>query len=177
MRVLSKLSLFIFLVLFIVFGCKEDPPTPEVETSKNIGVWEVKGDTMIVWERNSVTPLHIKFVYVPSQLYNSDLPGVRFELVDSSITSDDYNDLNIFNTEYQLSVPPSFDMISSNFKGKGFNSSPDSYSYDSVHEVYCENNSSADHLTLEFYNGKDSERKYEFNTEGVGEAIKEIACR
>lgn len=148
-------------------------------SSKLIGVWEVKGDTMIAWQAHEASILTISFVYLaPVRKQRFSEPRVQFTLIDSSITLKEYKDLDIFNIEHRFYIPLSFDLISSKYRSTSFKYSQENLTFKSTHELNCKSESTIDQLTYELYTGNYTQQKfiYTFNTEGLGDAIRQIAC-
>lgn len=168
---------FCFLSSFMIlsFGCKTQPET-EAIPSITIGVWEVTGDNRIIWTPDFETDIHITFEYLATNDFYS-YPRIRIDLTDSSNTISGYENLDIFNMEHQFVIPESFDLLSGK-SNSGFESTSGVFKYYSVHKVNCKKNSSADQLAYEMYTGKYSSDKfsYTFDSEGIGTAIKHLAC-
>lgn len=175
-----KLKTCGFLTLLLAVYSQDSLAQQNSSSSKLIGVWEVKGDSMIIWQAYEESILTIKFIYLPpSSKQRFPKPKVQFALIDSSITSKEYESFDIFNTEHRFLIPSDFDLISTKSRSTSFSFSLENITFKSTHELNCESDSTIDQLTYELYTGNYTKQKfiYTFNTEGLGDAIRQIACK
>lgn len=180
--VLPALKKWCLISLIIILHCKLSfaQQTTKNGYSESIGVWEVIGDTMIVWSAHKESILTINFVYLPKEPKRQYSESrIQFTLIDSSITPKEYKDFDILNTEHRFLIPPNFNLISPQYRRRSFKFSQERLTFRSIHDLNCESDSTTtDQLTYELYTGNFTKQKYiyTFSTEGIGDAIRQIAC-
>lgn len=170
-----------FVILF--FGCS-------VNTDNRKENWLVNSDSTILWIGNEVSgnnfsnnpsdySITFEYLGIPSAPNRTDKNRVRFTLVDSAVTEQDYESLiqnGINNLDYFLRLPSNYTFIDSEYNSRSVNGTPAWYRFTNIHYFNCNSNSSIDKLDYVFRNGGSIERSYSFSASGLEEAFKSIAC-
>jgi len=178
-------KILLLSALSLIFISCSNPFSSDDGSDKEI--WIVGNDSTITWNGNKISgnnksedpedyTITARYLGNPSAPSRTDTNRIVFTLTDSSVTMQDYGNIDIGSVNYYLDTPQSYEFLSQNFGSRSANLTPAWFKFSNTYLFYCEDESSIENFEYVYENKGNIQRTYIFNAKGFEKAIRDIAC-